>query len=95
MTLGETVAQAESESYQVDERQPITLSRKVFNPDAQPWPDGIIELEPTGDYYVDDDKYAMMGPDGLLLYVRPGDVVETVLYASAYRVVPNCVVDGV
>lgn len=52
------------------------MKEEQFFSDKKPWPEGVVELEPTGDLYEDQDIYCVIN-DKEAIYIRDGDFVVT------------------
>lgn len=62
-------------------KKPIVVRAEQFWPEVQPWPDGVYEVEPTGDHYQDQDRYCIDTQATTAVYVRPGDWIGRYLCA--------------
>lgn len=69
-------------------KKPVVIQAEQFWPDVHPWPDGVYEVEPTGDYYEDMDMYCVDTLEGTV-YARPGDWIITGVKGERYPCKPD------
>lgn len=69
-------------------KKPLVVEAEKFFPDRLPWPDGVYAVEPTGDYYQDQDRYCVDTLEGTV-YAREGDWIITGITGEKYPCNPD------
>lgn len=69
-------------------KKPLVIEAEQFWPNVVPWPDGVYEVEPTGDYYMDIDRYCVDTLEGTI-YAAPGDWIITGVKGEKYPCKPD------